>query len=97
MKDCYPNLELELEVLNPKIVFLLGKQVSDFVLSQNGFRVANFDPDFDYLPQLIGDTVFIPIHHPSYILVYKRKWVDKYVRSICRLISKELVFNKKVA
>jgi DNA polymerase len=82
MEKCYPNFEWELENLQPKTVFLLGKQVSNFVMKQLGFPPPTLADDFSYTAITVNGTDFIPIHHPSYILVYKRKWVEAYMDNI---------------
>lgn len=82
MEKCYPNFEWELENLQPKTVFLLGKQVSNFVMKQLGFPPPTLADDFSYTAITVNGTDFIPIHHPSYILVYKRKWVEAYIENI---------------
>tara|TARA_A100000171_G_scaffold35638_3_gene34217 strand:- start:14040 stop:14570 length:531 start_codon:yes stop_codon:yes gene_type:complete len=94
MQDCYPNLELEIEVLSPKIVFLLGKQVSDFILSQHGKKISGLSKEFIYEPIEIGQTLYVPVHHPSYILVYKRKKIDQYIRAISNLINQSTALEK---
>jgi DNA polymerase len=86
MSKCFPNFQGELESLNPCIVFLLGKQVATFVLKQYGVKTVSFDEDFNFEPILINWTWFVPIHHPSYILVYKRKFIDQYLSAIKRTI-----------
>lgn len=87
MNKCYPNLLNELDELQPKLVFLLGKQVSDFVLKKNGFPANPLGNDYLYKTYFTGHHYLIPVHHPSYILVYKRKQIDKYVNGIVNIIK----------
>ena len=82
MRNCFPNLQDEIAVLQPSLVFLLGKQVSSFTAGSLFKKEMNLNPDFDYDSFAIGRTTFIPVHHPSYILVYKRKYLDEYINSI---------------
>ena len=86
MLACYNNLESEVSEFKPKLVFLLGKLVADFV-AKDKFEV-NFADDFKYEAIKAGDTIYVPVHHPSYILVYKRKNVDSYIKGISKLIAK---------
>ena len=37
---------------------------------------------FHYAPITVNNIDFIPIHHPSYILVYKRKLLDEYIKQV---------------
>lgn len=82
MEKCYVNFEDELKELNPSIVFLLGKQVSSFILKKNGIMDFNLSGTFKYRTFYFENKIFIPIHHPSYILVYKRKLIKKYINSL---------------
>jgi DNA polymerase len=84
MEKCYPNLEDEIEMIQPSVVFLLGKQASDFVMQKQGVENIDLDSDFDYQGYYINGINFVPIHHPSYILVYKRKYLDNYIQGIQR-------------
>ena len=95
MQDCYPNLELELEILKPQIVFLLGKQVSEFVLAQFGLKIQGLSSEMDYGTFHIDNTLFVPIHHPSYILVYRRKKIQKYIDALSSMIAKEFRVKSK--
>lgn len=88
MEKCFPNFEWELERLNPTTVFLLGKQVSTFVLKKLSSYKPFFNDDFKYTPIKISEINFIPIHHPSYVLVYKRKRLDAYINSIQKFFPK---------
>ena len=85
MQKCFPNFQFELEQLSPNTVFLLGKQVSDFVLKKLAKCKPSFSDDFMYETYSVDGINFIPIHHPSYILVYKRKQLDKYINNVQEL------------
>jgi DNA polymerase len=82
MEKCYPNFEWELEHLKPKTVFLLGKQVATFIFKKLGVPEPKFSENLAYDAILIDGTTYVPIHHPSYILVYKRKNLESYIKSI---------------
>lgn len=92
--QCKYHLIRELIMLKPKLVFLLGRQVADYVLTNVGFKNFNFSDYFDYNIYYHKDICFIPIHHPSYILVYKRKLLENYISKITEhlngLISSEI-------
>lgn len=90
MGACFQNFEKELAALRPQIVFLLGKQVATFVLKKLGGSKPIFSEDFETNPILIDNTYFVPVHHPSYILVYKRKRLNQYVESIRATFRKYL-------
>lgn len=87
MEKCYPNFVDELNILKPSIVFLLGKQVSSFIMKKENIVDYNLSKSFKYKISSSKDIFFVPIHHPSYILIYKRKKVNKYIRSIQLLVE----------
>ena len=97
MEKCYPNFEWELETLQPKTVFLLGKQVADFILKKMGVRNFSLDDNFNYHGIQINGITFIPVHHPSYILVYKRKALPEYIASLRSLIKSAATLKSKLA
>ena len=88
MDICFENLELELVALKPKIVFLLGKKTSDFILNKYDKPILKANKEFEYLPHRIGSTYFVPIHHPSYVLIYKRNYIKDYIKGIKKVVSK---------
>jgi len=90
MEKCFPNLEYELEVLSPTVVFLLGKQAAEFVMKKKGVNSFTLSENFRYKVFEIDGVNYIPVHHPSYILVYKRRLLNKYIKSI-QTICKALV------
>lgn len=82
MERCFPNFQWELEKLEPTTVFLLGKQVASFVLKKLSPHKPLFSENFNYASFEIGRINFIPIHHPSFILVYKRKSLTQYIENV---------------
>lgn len=90
MEKCFPNFENELNFLKPDIVFLLGKQVSSFVMKKENIIDIKLSQNFKYKIVNSRNTLFIPIHHPSYILIYKRKSIYKYTKSIHLLLKNYL-------
>lgn len=96
MEKCYPNFEWELDTLQPSTVFLLGKQVATFILKKLSGPKPTLDDAFNYTSIRINNIDFIPIHHPSYILVYKRKVLDEYVRSIQKHFTKIVQSRSKI-
>lgn len=95
MEKCFPNFEYEIETLAPTVVFLLGKQTASFVMKKLGVRNITLADDFKYNSFYINGIHFIPIHHPSYILVYKRRELNSYIKSI-QSICKKLIEESKL-
>jgi len=96
MNKCFPNLKDEIICHKPKLIFLLGRQVADFTLKKYGHTLGNLGANFSYDTFVTEDIVFVPIHHPSYILVYKRKLVDDYVDCVKKIINDSYTFEEKV-
>ena len=80
LNSCLPHLEQEIKTVNPKIIILLGKQVTAF-LSQ--YWSTNLDK---YIPTMHNGMTIIPVDHPSYIMIYKRKQIKQYKNKITDLI-----------
>ncbi len=101
MEKCFPNLESEIKELKPTLVFLLGNQVSNFIAKKYSIKLGTLSKNFKYKSFLVDGITFIPIHHPSYILVYKRKCLKKYISQIQSLFSvaviKSSLKKKRVA
>ena len=38
----------------------------------------------------INGVYYVPIHHPSYIYVYRRKRIDEYINEVERIIKRLL-------
>jgi uracil-DNA glycosylase len=97
MEKCFPNLEEELNILKPSLVFLLGKQVASFVTEKLCLGEVSLDENFNYDSYIVNNIRYVPIHHPSYVLVYKRKNMTDYIdgvncffRDIIKNVNREL-------
>jgi uracil-DNA glycosylase len=97
MEKCYPNLQAEIAELKPSIVFLLGKQVASFVFDKLGERDVALSETFKYKGLTIGGITYVPLHHPSFILVYKRKLLSKYIKNIQSFFSTSTKQKSKLA
>lgn len=86
---CISHLDLELRNLSPKIIFLLGSQVTEAIGKRYGISFQKWS-GFNYTFERYKDYYFIPIHHPSYVHVYKRKQVSEYISSIENIINQLL-------
>ncbi len=90
MDKCYPNLQMEIEELKPSTIFLLGKQVATFVLKKEFNCDYSLDDEFNYQSFESNGINYVPVHHPSYILVYKRKNLRQYMQGIQSLFQSAL-------
>lgn len=78
MNICIKNLITEIELLKPKIIFMLGNKVSDFIENYIKKEKININSNL------------IRIHHPSYISVYKKRNKQDYIDSILNDIKKRI-------
>ena len=85
MNFCFDNLENEISTLSPRLVILLGLKVCHFILKKI-YPTKNLNEVFNYTFYDVGNTIYLPIHHPSYIHVYKRTKIDLYVTNIQKQI-----------
>ena len=72
IENCIENLEYELNIVKPKVVVFLGRLVEK------------------YLKKKIIEQGYntITIYHPSYIYVYRKKEIEKYVEESSKNILK---------
>ncbi len=89
MDLCLPNLRSEIDELSPQITFLLGGKVIDAIGKCYSLGFEKWR-EFDYTITKHKNTYFVPVHHPSYVYVYKRKRIDEYVDGLERVISRLL-------
>lgn len=72
IENCIQNLEYELNIVNPKVVVFLGRLVEKYLKK----KIIE-----------LGYNV-ITIYHPSYIYVYRKKEIEKYVEESSKNILK---------
>lgn len=72
MERCYPNFRIEMQKITPKLIFLLGNKVAEFVLKEK-IELPKVQKQYSYQVCIMENYNYIPIHHPSYIYIYKRK------------------------
>ncbi|MEM7180525.1 MAG: uracil-DNA glycosylase family protein, partial [Spirochaetota bacterium] len=92
-KNCISHIRQEIQLLQPKLVFLLGKMVATFVL-KDMMDITSYSLEEDFAYSIFENRKgikFIPIHHPSYILIYKRKKEDLYQKEILKIITQTSV------
>lgn len=89
INTCFSHLENEIEELAPRIVFLLGDKVASAVSHHFSIEFSKWD-EFEYSYTEYKGTYLIPVHHPSYVYVYKRKQMDIYINSLTNLVQQLL-------
>ncbi len=83
MNCCIENLRIEIDYLKPNVVFLLGQKVSNCVLSNLEQKEHYNHENFDYFES--NHIFYVPIWHPSYVYVYKRKEILNYVSNVVKI------------
>ena len=86
---CYGHLVNEIDAMSPHIVFLLGERVATAVDKHIGLGLPKWQ-DFSYGYKEYCGVFYVPIHHPSYIYVYRRKRMDDYFSGIKDVVCKLL-------
>jgi len=83
---CYSELQNEFQAVDPQIILLLGIRTATFVLKQCGLQMPKLS--YEYQVFKYEKRWYAPIHHPSYIMVYKRKEKDRYVQAVKAVIER---------
>ena len=83
---CYPELQIEIQTVNPRIVLLLGNKTATFVFRQLGLQIPKLS--YKYQAFEYEGRSYVPIQHPSYIMVYKQKEKDQYVQAVKAVIER---------
>ena len=86
---CFENLLTEIKAMNPQIVFLLGEKVYTSIAKKMQVKFEKWN-DFEYQYKMIDGIYYVPIHHPSYIYIYKRKWIQEYINGVHNIIKQLL-------
>jgi len=76
IKNCSIHYEKELNDINPKVIVLFGKVVTEYVLKK---KISKF-ADFHNKPSIKDNRTFLPFIHPSYVIrgAYNRqKYIDE--------------------
>lgn len=83
---CFENLLVEIKTLSPKIVFLLGEKVYSSVERHLNITFEKWE-NFEYKYIEHDGVYYVPIQHPSYISVYKRRYTEEYIEGIEKVIE----------
>ena len=84
---CFKNLLAEIAEVKPKVVVLLGEKVCFAVEKKLNIRLKRWR-GFEYSATKHNGIWYLPVQHPSYIYVYKRKEAEKYVEKVAEAIGK---------
>lgn len=87
--SCFENLEAEIDVLKPSLVFLLGEKVSKAAEKHLGIRFPSRN-GYDYTYSVYNGICYVPVHHPSYVYVYRRGKANLYTDSVKKMIERLL-------
>lgn len=86
---CFEHLQHEIQVLSPKIVFLLGEKVYSAVGKKLDIKFKKWN-GYEYYYTERDGIYYVPIHHPSYIWVYKRGQMQNYIDGVVKIIEQLL-------
>lgn len=86
---CIDHLQCEIQALSPKIVFLLGEKVYSAVGKKLDIKFKKWN-GYEYYYTERDGIYYVPIHHPSYIWVYKRGQMQNYIDGVVKIIEQLL-------
>ena len=90
---CMNNLQSEISNLKPKVVYLLGGLAKEAIERKYKVKFKKKNKMFEYEPVLLENTTIFAIEHPSYMTIYKRKYIEDYKKAVVRTI--ESVVNER--
>jgi len=90
MESCFYDFQNRLANLQPRLVLLLGLMVAQFVLGDQGIAIHKLDSEFNYDIHKWDNVEYMPIHHPSFIHIYKRKQLPFYISRVQDAISQTI-------
>ncbi len=96
MKLGWDELQNEINQAHPNLLVTLGQQVSFFLRHQMDVQPTKpkLPSDFSSKLYLSQSTSYIlSIHHPSFVFVYRRKYIEQYIENVVLSIS-TLVFDE---
>ena len=90
MEQGWKELQNEMDQMFPNLLVTLGQQVSFFLRSRMGIQPAKpiLPADFSsktYLSQ--SEHHLLSVHHPSFVFVYRRRYIDNYVNNVVQSVS----------
>ena len=86
----WDELKSELHQTGYQLLVALGYQVSSFLRSQMGIRPtrSQLPPDFSYRDHVPSSlSPILTVHHPSFVLIYRRKHLENYINNVVGSIS----------
>ena len=88
MKACLPRLLTEIDHYQPRAIVPLGGQVAKFMLGElmPNPHFSGFSNDFRYEAFSFKGHVILPVHHPSYVWIYRRKRIAQYIGAVSNLL-----------
>ena len=89
MKLGWDELQNEMNQTSPDLLVTLGQRVSFFLRSQMGVQPVKpqFPADFSFVSYLSQSKPnILSVHHPSFVFVYRRKYIDNYVDNVVQSI-----------
>lgn len=90
---CYENFTIEKNALHPSCIVLLGNIVSQTVQKATGLKMVELPKNnYHYTATIESKTgiSYLPIHHPSYIGVYKKKDLLHYIQGVQESLMRTL-------
>lgn len=91
MKKSIDNLNNTIKEFNPDLVFMLGNQVGKFLISEKNLqKMKDYVIDNTFIDT---DILYTQVYHPSYILIYKRKFINEYIQDLAQVMDQSYKYK----
>ena len=86
---CIPHLKGEIASVNPKVELLLGEKVTEGVAKERSMILPSIN-GYQYQAIEHHGIQYIPVHHPSYIHIYRHDEVEQYISAVAQLVKQTI-------
>lgn len=98
MNACFPSFLAYVESVSPSMIIPLGAVTSKYIIEKMADSTfSGLCPQFKYATYTGRVARILPVHHPSYILIYKRKLLDAYVQAVASRAASALLAEPVLA
>lgn len=90
MERGWDDLYKDVTRATPNLLVTLGLQVSYFLRTQLDIQPAKPQLPADFSPRTYLSQAgpnLLSVHHPSFVFIYRRKYINEYINSVINSIS----------
>jgi len=89
LESAFPILRRKIEKIRPAVIVSLGNIASRFLMDRLGIKKkgSGLNPVFIYQAHTNSTgLILLPIHHPSFVLIYRRTHLKNYVNNVAQTL-----------